>query len=323
MGAGSDGDATTIDRISGQQPLLAERIGPDRIEVAQFVPPPELAPFVTQIYHFRCEESVVRDSQPAALGHLVFFIRGSGSLRFEDGHVDHVHPASFFGPGTASAEFDLSGPMEDFGLALSPLGIVALTGKPAPVYSNRLVDASEIFGEGIAKLAKQFAEGRRAGTLSVREMVEQVTRFLLPFRKSVPSSHIGLIREVIDWLSGEFDPDVEAIFARLPMSRSTSTRLIRHYFGSAPKPLMRKYRALRAASMLIDPNCTNTLRAQIESLFYDQPHMIREIRQFAGRTPGRWMAMIQKSSVSGCRRTITAISRPFRVDFSLPKDAYA
>ena len=171
MGAGSDGDATTIDRISGQQPLLAERIGPDRIEVAQFVPPPELAPFVTQIYHFRCEESVVRDSQPAALGHLVFFIRGSGSLRFEDGHVDHVHPASFFGPGTASAEFDLSGPMEDFGLALSPLGIVALTGKPAPVYSNRLVDASEIFGEGIAKLAKQFAEGRRAGTLSVLSLI--------------------------------------------------------------------------------------------------------------------------------------------------------
>ena len=286
MGAGSDGDATTIDRISGQQPLLAERIGPDRIEVAQFVPPPELAPFVTQIYHFRCEESVVRDSQPAALGHLVFFIRGSGSLRFEDGHVDHVHPASFFGPGTASAEFDLSGPMEDFGLALSPLGIVALTGKPAPVYSNRLVDASEIFGEGIAKLAKQFAEGRRAGTLSVREMVEQVTRFLLPFRKFVPSSHIGLIREVIDWLSGEFDPDVEAIFARLPMSRSTSTRLIRHYFGSSPKQLMRKYRALRAATVLCDPDAPPEARERIESLFYDQSHMIREIRHFTGRTPG-------------------------------------
>jgi hypothetical protein len=31
---------------------------------------------------------------------------------------------------------------------------------------------------------------------------------------------------------------------------------------------------------------TDALRTQIESLFYDQPHMIREIRQFAGRTPG-------------------------------------
>ena len=70
------------------------------------------------------------------------------------------------------------------------------------------------------------------------------------------------------------------------MSRSTAARLITRYFGSAPKPLMRKYRALRAASLLVDPACTPELRTKVESLFYDQPHMIREIRQFAGRTPG-------------------------------------
>ena len=49
---------------------------------------------------------------------------------------------------------------------------------------------------------------------------------------------------------------------------------------------MRKYRALRAATLLCDPDATSEMRARVESLFYDQPHMIREIRQFAGRTPG-------------------------------------
>jgi len=67
---------------------------------------------------------------------------------------------------------------------------------------------------------------------------------------------------------------------------STAARLITRYFGTPPKQLMRKYRGVRAASLLVDPNCTPELRAKVESLFYDQPHMIREIRQFAGRTPG-------------------------------------
>jgi hypothetical protein len=49
---------------------------------------------------------------------------------------------------------------------------------------------------------------------------------------------------------------------------------------------MRKYRALRAAMIMVNPNATAELRSQVESTFYDQPHMIREIRQFAGRTPG-------------------------------------
>ena len=78
---------------------------------------------------------------------------------------------------------------------------------------------------------------------------------------------------------------------------------------------MRKYRALRAASVLVDANCTPDLRAKVESLFYDQPHMIREIRQFAGRTPGALDGDDAESLECGCPRTITAISRPFRVDF--------
>lgn len=276
----------TLEEIGTGSQSASLHTAPDRIEVAQFVPPAELAPFVTQIYHFRCEEPVLRDAQPAALGHLVFFLRGSGNLRFHDGHIDELHPASFFGPANASAEFDIAGPMEDFGLALSPLGIVSLTGKPATAYSGHLVNAAEVFGDDIITLAKEFMEGRRAGTLSVKDMVEKITQFLLPYRKPVPASHISMIRDVSDWLSSEFDPDVEAIFARLPMSRSTATRLIRHYFGASPKQLMRKYRALRAASHLCDPDTAPALRAKIESLFYDQPHMIREIRHFTGRTPG-------------------------------------
>jgi AraC-like DNA-binding protein len=259
---------------------------PDKLAILQFAPPPELAPFVTQIYFFQCEERFIRDFQPAALGHLVFFLRGGGELRFNDGHIAPLHGASLFGPCTAAAEFSLYGPFLDFGLALSPLGFVALTGKAASSYADRLVDAAELFGPDITVLAKKLSDGFADGSMSHADLVHEITLFLLPYARNIPASHIGLIQIVAAWISSEFDPDIDLLYPKLNMSRSTATRLITRYFGSPPKPLMRKYRALRAASHLCDPACPAELRTRIEALFYDQPHMIREIRHFTGRTPG-------------------------------------
>ena len=269
-------------------PPVAEAtyIAPDKIKVLQFVPPAELAPFVTQIYFFECEERHIHDRQPAALGHLIFLLRGSGQLRFHDGHIDPVRPATLFGPGTAAAEFTFAGPVSDLGFALSPLGFVALTGKAANLYADRAIAASELFGDEIDALAERCRVGLKDGSIRLTQMVELISAFLLARVKSIPSGHLMLIKAVTDWLSSDLDPGVDRLYNSLPVSRSTAVRLITRYFGSAPKPLMRKYRALRAASLLVDSTCTPELRATLESLFYDQPHMIREIRHFAGRTPG-------------------------------------
>lgn len=257
-----------------------------QIEVAQFVPPSALAPYVTQLYHFRCDQPIMRDAQPASLGHLVFFLQGTGILRFADGKNSPLNMAAVFGPGMAHAEFDIVGPFENFGLALSPLGFAALTGKSAAAYADRMVDAAELFGAALTEMAHSFRTRRAAGSITIQDMVAQVTDFLVPHIRKVPEGHITLIATVSKWLSSEFDPDVEQLYAQLPCSRSTCTRLIRQYFGASPKQLMRKYRAVRAATVLVDPQATDEMRERVGALFYDQPHMIREIRHFTGRTPG-------------------------------------
>jgi AraC-like DNA-binding protein len=261
-------------------------IAPDKFEVVQFTPPAGLIPFVTQIYYFRSDELQIRDCQPAALGHLMFFLRGSGQVQFQNGESVSVSGAMQYGPGLGSAQFALGGPVHILGFALSPLGFGALTGKPASQFADRAVPAAELFGGEIDELADAFSAGFREGSLRIVEMIDKATAFLLARCRPVAPAHVAMIRAVINWLSSDLDPDVETLYEPLDMSRSTAARLITRYFGSAPKPLMRKYRALRAASILVDPNCTPELRAKVESLFYDQPHMIREIRQFAGRTPG-------------------------------------
>jgi methylphosphotriester-DNA--protein-cysteine methyltransferase len=69
------------------------------------------------------------------------------------------------------------------------------------------------------------------------------------------------------------------------MSIRSVERMTKHYYGLSPRMLARKYRAVRAASALARGEGLDA--AQLGDAFYDQSHLIREIKRFAGATPGQ------------------------------------
>jgi AraC-like DNA-binding protein len=274
------------DKADSKSPDEAAFIQPDKISVTHFAPPASLAPFVTQIYTFRCTEQFIRGMQPAALGQMLFVMRGAGTVQFAGSAPQMVPKVHFYGPCTAASEFNFTGPLHHYGIAFSPLGFVALTGRSAKNCADKICDASEVFGDDIVALNTVLSDATAKGEMRPAQIVQMITDFLLPFARKISSSDINLIQSTIGWLSSTLNPDIEDIYSQLSMSRGTATRLIGKYFGASPKFLARKYRAVRAATYLTDPNCDAKMRDQVESIFYDQPHMIREIRHFTGSTPG-------------------------------------
>ncbi len=267
--------------MTGQMPQAAN------IRIERFMPPTGLSPYVTQFYYFRCDDLDLREIQPAALGHLVFSICGNGTMRFRSEHTVEIRSANLFGPCSAAAEFQIFGPMANFGLALTPAGFVALTGEGAHIYADRLIDASLILGPEVVSLSETLRNiAQKSSEPDFEAMISLTSEFLSNKLQQIPDDHFILIDQVGTWINSSLSPDVDALYESLGKSRNTSTRLVSHYFGATPKALMRKYRALRAATMLIDDATTDSQRAEIQSHFYDQPHMIREIRHFTGRTPG-------------------------------------
>ena len=213
-------------KVSNQVLEKDAELSPDSMKVTQFVPPAALAPFVTHVYFFRSDEKRLTDQLPAALGQLLFLLKGSATLQFQGGHSDPVIGTTILGPGLGAAEFTFNGPFYDLGFALSPLGFVALTGRPANQFADRAVPASELFGPEIDALAETITEGFANGTMRLSQIVDEVTRFLLTRLRPIPYSHIQMIQTVIGWLSSDFDPGVEQLYAKLDMSRSTAARLI-------------------------------------------------------------------------------------------------
>ena len=249
--------------------------------------PDELIDFVTTFYHFRCDESRIRDIQPAAVGHLIVFMRGEGVMHFAGGYSEPSHRVSLMTPGSAASPIEIDGPFHCVGAALSPLGWASLTGLPAGVSADHLIAARDVFGPQIDTLGDAMVDDYRAGRAGGEELCARLGSFIASKLAPVNPKHVALMRAVSKWLSQSLSPPVEALYGLSNYSPRQTQRLVERYFGLPPRELMRKYRALRVVALLNQPEVDMETISLLEDQFYDQSHMIREIRQFAGRTPGR------------------------------------
>ncbi|MCW1382152.1 AraC family transcriptional regulator [Novosphingobium sp. KCTC 2891] len=282
-------DARLGDSARKRALLAQERlISPSLIQLDYLAPPPEMAPFVTTFFLFRCDETHIADVQPAGVGLLAVFMRGRGELFLRDGTVDASHLVNLVTPLSAAAPILMEGPWHTFGAALSPLGWAALTGGlSASDHGNRMRNAAELIGEPLQAFGEALTAAYNGPGISNEAMVAMASEALAPLMRPVPAAHIALIGQVAEWMGGSLSPKVDDLLARAPYSPRQLQRLVDKYFGLPPKQLARKYRALRAAALLAHPGTSPDELALVAEQFYDQPHMIRELRLFTGRTPAR------------------------------------
>ncbi len=282
--AGYTGQSPSIALSEGTAPVALTP--PSLFTLDYFPPPPELLPFATVFYHFRCDERDIRDVQPAAVGHVMVFLAGSGEMHFATGRSERSHRVSLMTPCSAAAPITVAGPFHCIGAALSPLGWAALTGLHAGQWADRMLSAAQALGTEAEVLGEELVAAYRNG-VSGADLCGRLGQFLAARLKPVNSRHIVLMKAVADWLSAGFDPPLSALFARSAYSPRQTQRLVERYFGLPPRELRRKYRALRIVALLAEPDVTDQQVAELIDHFYDQSHMIREIRHFVGRTPGR------------------------------------
>ncbi|MBT8389903.1 MAG: AraC family transcriptional regulator [Altererythrobacter sp.] len=249
--------------------------------------PTQMSAYITTLYHYRCEERDIRDVQPAAIGHLAIFPYGEGKMQFRDGSVDPSNAVNLLTPFSVAAPFMVDGPFHAIGAVLTPLGWASLTGLDASAHGNRLYRAADWLGDEIEQLGLALCEAYRAGEKSGPECASAICDFIGNNLKPVNARHAKLIKNVNAWLSEDLDPPLEKLFERANYSERQVQRLAERFFGLPPQSLLRKYRALRAAGLLSLPMLTPEFEAKVREAFYDQSHMIREIRLFAGRTPAR------------------------------------
>lgn len=239
------------------------------------LPDSDLSDYVTLFYRFRSDHPSLSETERADRAQIRFVLHdGAGDYCFPDGRVQQAMNVHIVGPTTGPRVIRADRPVYVFGAGITPCGWAALIGSDASTMVNRLVDAVDLFGEHVTEVREALR-----GTEDIDEMVRITSALLSELIRERGGETLQFVRHVDDWLATSVSPEIEMLIKTTGLSRRQIERKCNRLYGVPPKLLARKYRALRAAvSFILDSDTDH-------DGFYDQSHLIREIKAFTGLTP--------------------------------------
>lgn len=240
----------------------------------------DLARIITTFYHFVFEGGNFAEIERADRAQLRIFLKGTGGYRFKGGNFDPICDAVIIGPTTGPVEATGCGPIEIVGWGITPCAWSALMGANGTRWTDRAFDARDVFGDAIVDLRQKLLDAPAAADKFA--IAKSAATQLHP----VPGNTSFEFTDMVDaWLISSYDPQIELLIVNSGLSIRQLERTTRHYYGMPPKKLARKYRALRAAQLL--SNGASLDDSGLSLVFYDQSHLIREIKYFTGLTPSQ------------------------------------
>ena len=250
------------------------------IELDYAVPAADLSDYITLFYNFRADVPLFEDTERADHAQLRFRLSpGGAEYRFPDGSVQQSSDIHVIGPTSGAMCVRAIGPVAVFGMGLTAAGWAAMMGNDASAMLNRVVDPVGLFKGNLLHAAATAL--READRITDRVAIaEPLMRELMRGGHRATAS---FMHQVDGWLAANTSPDVADLVAETGLSRRQVERRCKALYGAPPKLLARKYRALRAAVALATDG--DDVNDAIGRGFYDQSHLIREVKQFTGLTP--------------------------------------
>lgn len=249
--------------------------------------PTDLAHYCNSLYIWRTDECEMADVLPAYSGQMAAFTQGEARMLFEDGEIARSSDALFLAPLCQARHFEVRGPAVLFGVSLNFRGWAALTGLSVKDYHDAFLKPEVALSVELGREFSGLASRWRTGELDDEAMLDAMADIVRRGLSALPTAHTNLIDRTLEWLSSSFKPELDDLYQSLPYSERQVQRLVAQFFGQSPVRLVRRYRAIRAATLLSLPELPETVETDIRDAFYDQAHMIKELRFFTGRTPRR------------------------------------
>lgn len=241
-------------------------------------PPPHLGDRISSLYEMRQDIAEYDELERADRPQFRILLSGTGYLEFANGHRDPSARVLLLGPTSGPVRGVGTGPLWCVGAGLLPPAWVSLVGKEADRLIDRAIDVETLIGDAAPKIYADIlaSDSTDARFALLCDLLDAVTRPSDP-------AQLAFTQLVDAWLIDSPEPEVDDLVARSGLSMRQLERMAKRFYGLPPKTLARKYRALRAAAALargedLDAN-------GMSDSFYDQSHLIREVKRFAGLTP--------------------------------------
>lgn len=272
------------------------------ISLRYFAPAEPLREMISSYYLFEADAEHVTDLLRAELAQMRFVLRGSVTSQMPDGRRVACPRAMINGPTTGSVMFEGQGPLSIIGVGLMPIGWASLIGCGA----HELADEITALDGALGAIATNLLD-RLLNTRGTTGLVTALDTTFLKLADRARSTPRWFARAADEWLMASRAPQVDALLQTTGVSARQAERLAKRMYGASPKLLARKYRALQAAVRMGTGQAKTWMDAAGDA-FYDQPHFIREFKQFVGMTPHRFAvegAPVMRLTIEGRRKLPT------------------
>lgn len=259
-------------------------------------PPSDSAGLVNTFYIIETAEERREEAVPAYSAQLVVTVRGKSQFTYADGSSAQA-PAIFINaPLMRSALCRLEGPVLQVGASLTHVSWQKLSNLPADQIHDRLIPAADILAPDRLAALEQAAADCRDGLIAPEDLCVPLAAAIGAGRHAQRAEHVAAVEAMLRWLASGFDPALDDLYAKVDMSPRQLQRISRRYFGVPPAQVLKRFRALRAAMLLTQPGLSPALHDELMATYFDQAHLIRDIRRYTGRTPTQFR---QESLVRG------------------------
>lgn len=226
-------------------------------------------------------QRVLPDGFPELIVHL-----GAPYERRQRGRVVQDPSAFVFGQLDEPIELSSNQPVLAVGARLKPTALAEVAACAGRKLTGRAVALDALWGRrGLALERRLRAVG------DVETALELLAQELTALRSRRESSHKRqLVEHAVRWIQhNQGRSPIQQLIRHLGYSRRHIERLFGEHLGVSPKRYARlqRFQAIQRAALATPDPDWQTLA--IDAGYADQPHMIRELRQFSGQSPSAFV----------------------------------
>ena len=193
-----------------------------------------------------------------------------------------------------SKRVSLSNPdgIDILGVKFTPLGLNLLTGIDMKHISDKIIDASDIWNYEITLLYEEILSKK-----NIQEQIGAIEHFLIKQRKQRDCcEQIYMLHNTLELMENKKIFSVAQLRERNFVTKKTFERYFLTHIGVSPKQYANicRFNNVRAHldRLLVEPDWHDVI---VSFGYYDQSHLIREFKRYAGKTPKEHFSLITRT----------------------------
>ncbi len=248
-----------------------------------YPPSSDLAPYISRHYVFEAqlpEDLTLTDSLLSETAFVRILIRGDWKAEIAPGYWVSAGPVVFFGPNAFPLPVRVKGPFKVAGFAIHPGGWRSMFERAAQDYTDQMLPLSAAWG-GIADRLSMEVTSTDDDAVLVAAMERAISAQLNAIGLRQPDAQMAAFAVIA---RSDSTIRIDRAAAQIGLSVRQLERRCLATFGLSPKAVLRRSRFLDMATAI--RGFSSPSDEELAALrYFDQSHLTREFRRFAGMTP--------------------------------------